>query len=130
MCYLNDSFEGGCTNFVDEKQKLYKDENGKYCAEEENILCGIKPESGMAIVFNHQRLHEGQKLGSGVKYILRTDIMYRNTSRKETTEREEKALQLVQEAERKEAAGSCMEAAELYRRAFKLSAEVEAAYSK
>ena len=39
---------------------------------------------------------------SGVKYILRTDIMYRNVSNTHRTADEEKALQLVQEAERKE----------------------------
>ncbi|XP_070180405.1 uncharacterized protein, partial [Littorina saxatilis] len=128
MLYLNEGFEGGSTNFVDESQTLFRDWDGKYCAEEKNIVCGIKPEAGMAIVFNHQRLHEGQKLGSGVKYILRTDIMFRNLSQTSRSANEEKALQLVQEAERKEASGDCLEAAELYRKAFKLSSEVEAAY--
>ena len=37
-----------------------------------------------------------------MKYILRTDIMYRNVSNTHRTADEEKALQLVQEAERKE----------------------------
>ncbi|KAL8566114.1 hypothetical protein ACOMHN_051840 [Nucella lapillus] len=128
MLYLNGDFDGGSTNFVDEKQRLHKDVDGKYCAEEENILCHIQPEPGLAIVFNHQRLHEGQKLSSGVKYMLRTDIMFRNASQNARTADEEKALELVQEAERKEAAGECLEAASLYRRAFKLSEEVAAAY--
>ncbi|XP_076442848.1 uncharacterized protein LOC143281518 [Babylonia areolata] len=128
MLYLNGDFEGGSTNFVDERQRLFMDSEGKYCAEEKNVLCGIEPEPGLAIVFNHHRLHEGQKLVSGVKYILRTDIMFCNVSQKSRSTEEEKALQLVQEAERKEAAGQCLEAADMYRRAFKLSPEVAAAY--
>ena len=39
---------------------------------------------------------------SGVKYILRTDIMYRKTDGAEVDPKEEEALQLVQEAERLE----------------------------
>ena len=40
-----------------------KGPDGKYCAEEKNILCRIHPETGLAIIFNHNRLHEGEKLG-------------------------------------------------------------------
>ncbi|KAK7471519.1 hypothetical protein BaRGS_00035858 [Batillaria attramentaria] len=128
MLYINGDFEGGSTNFIDEHQTLYQDEEGKYCAEEKNILCRLQPEPGLAIIFNHHRLHEGQKLKTGVKYILRTDIMFRNITQASRSDSEEKALQLVQEAERKEASGECMEAAELYRKAFKLSPELAAAY--
>ena len=39
---------------------------------------------------------------NGVKYILRTDIMFQNTAQRNRSPNEEKALQLVQEAERKE----------------------------
>ena len=54
--------------------------------------------------------------------------MYKNTSGKVHTEKEEKALQLLQEAERKEGSGECMEAAELYRKAFKMSPQVAEAF--
>ncbi|XP_067681338.1 uncharacterized protein [Haliotis asinina] len=128
MLYLNGDFIGGSTNFVDEKQVLYKDENGKFCAEEKNVLYRIQPEPGMAIVFNHHRLHEGEKLGDGRKYILRTDIMFRNVSPSASSEADQKALLMLQDAERKEACGECMEAAELYRKAFKLSPSLAKAY--
>lgn len=128
MIYLNGDFDGGSTNFVDETQTLHKDENGKYCAEKENIICKIKPEAGMAILFNHQRLHEGEQLLSGKKYILRTDIMYRKIGEKKMDEKQEKAIAMIQEAERLEAQGDCMQAAELYRKAFKLSPELENCY--
>lgn len=40
----------------------FQDENGKYCAEKDNILLKISPQPGMAILFNHHRLHEGQQV--------------------------------------------------------------------
>ncbi|KAL4237219.1 hypothetical protein ACF0H5_001937 [Mactra antiquata] len=81
MLYLNGDFNGGSTNFVDESQTLYKDaKTGVYCAEEKNILCSVKPETGLSIIFNHHRLHEGAQLKDGMKYILRTDVMFKNTS--------------------------------------------------
>ncbi|XP_048737946.2 uncharacterized protein LOC125652647 [Ostrea edulis] len=128
MIYLNGDFDGGSTNFVDEAQTLHKDENGKYCAEKENILCKIQPETGMAILFNHQRLHEGGQLLSGKKYILRTDIMYKKIEEKKLGENQEKAVLMIQEAERLEAQGDCMKAVELYRKAFKLFPELENCY--
>ncbi|KAK6181570.1 hypothetical protein SNE40_009397 [Patella caerulea] len=121
MLYLNGGFSGGCTNFVDEAQELHKGEDGKYCAEDKNIIYRIHPKSGLGIIFNHHRLHEGQRLGDGVKYILRTDIMYKNQDKVQLVQTEEKAFEMLQEAERKEACGDCLEAAELYRKAFKLS---------
>jgi hypothetical protein len=30
----------------------------------------------MALVFVHQQLHEGASVGTGRKYVLRTDVMY------------------------------------------------------
>jgi len=125
MLYLNGDFSGGSTNFVDPSQTLFKGPDGKYCAEEKNILCRVRPESGLAIIFNHNRLHEGEKLGDGKKYILRTDIMYENVSPSNMSEKQEKALQLMQEADRLEASGECMKAMELYRKAFKLCPDLD-----
>jgi len=56
MIYLNDEFEGGNTLF-----------------EEVNI----RPKKGDLLVFKHELKHEGQKIVSGTKYVLRTDVMYR-----------------------------------------------------
>lgn len=125
MLYLNGDFIGGSTNFVDESQTLYKDmETGKYCAEEKNILHSIQPESGLAILFNHHRLHEGAQLKDGLKYIMRTDIMFKNEDQN-LSEKYVKAIKLLQQAETMENGGECMKAAELYRQAFKLAPELE-----
>lgn len=55
MVYLNDGFTGGETKF--------------------NQTC-IRPETGMALVFEHQLLHEGAAVISGRKYVLRSDVMF------------------------------------------------------
>lgn len=55
MIYLNDNFEGGNTWFKEFE---------------------IKPKTGTALVFNHDLLHEGMEITKGIKYVLRTDIMY------------------------------------------------------
>ncbi|MBP9087255.1 MAG: 2OG-Fe(II) oxygenase [Kofleriaceae bacterium] len=58
IVYLNDDFEGGRTAFLD---------------------FGIEamPKVGTALVFQHLLLHEGSVVHSGVKYAMRSDIMYR-----------------------------------------------------
>jgi predicted 2-oxoglutarate/Fe(II)-dependent dioxygenase YbiX len=59
MIYLNDSFQGGTTNFYETKPQ-------------ERVI----PEAGMALVFAHRQLHEGAPVEQGRKYVLRTDVMY------------------------------------------------------
>lgn len=56
MIYLNDDFEGGETTF-----------------ENHTIL----PKKGTALIFHHPMKHAGEEIRSGVKYALRTDVMYK-----------------------------------------------------
>jgi predicted 2-oxoglutarate/Fe(II)-dependent dioxygenase YbiX len=56
MIYLNDDCEGGETRFIDHT---------------------ITPSKGMALLFWHQLEHEGCPVTEGIKYVLRTDVMYR-----------------------------------------------------
>ena len=56
MVYLNEEVEGGATRFLN---------------------CQIYPQMGKALIFKHDLVHEGCEVKSGVKYVLRTDIMYR-----------------------------------------------------
>jgi hypothetical protein len=57
MIYLNDGFTGGRTAFLD-------------------FDVDVAPRRGMALLFQHEVLHEGCAVESGVKYVLRTDVMY------------------------------------------------------
>ena len=68
MIYLNDAseFEGGFTNFLQFGTK--------------EVTLSIRPEPGLCVIFRQKEqehcYHEGTKVMSGLKYILRTDIMY------------------------------------------------------
>lgn len=56
LIYLNDNFQGGETEFRN--------------------IGKIQPKKGNALLFKHKNRHEGKEVVSGVKYVLRTDIMY------------------------------------------------------
>jgi predicted 2-oxoglutarate/Fe(II)-dependent dioxygenase YbiX len=56
MIYLNDDFDGGSTDFGWES---------------------VKPLRGRVLVFPHHLRHRGAVVQRGVKYVLRTDVMYR-----------------------------------------------------
>jgi hypothetical protein len=68
MFYLNDSseFEGGFTNFLEYGTK--------------KVSLSIAPSPGLCLVFRQRDvehcLHEGTAVLKGLKYILRTDIMF------------------------------------------------------
>lgn len=67
MFYLNgtDEFQGGQTDFIDYKKKKLK--------------YSVRPEAGLCVIFPQANLdfyHEGTKVTGGLKYIMRTDIMY------------------------------------------------------
>ncbi len=57
MVYLNDDFDGGATSFPELDQQ-------------------VTPKRGTALLFQHPILHEGCVVIRGVKYALRSDVMY------------------------------------------------------
>ena len=78
--YLNGGFEGGATRFYD------GDEEGDlmtaiHHGEVGEPAYAFAPRQGAACVFRQpperHYLHDGERLRSGVKYLLRTDVMYR-----------------------------------------------------
>jgi hypothetical protein len=62
MVYLNEEYSGGRTRFW-------------FAGNAEETV--VAPVTGTALIFMHDRLHEGETVTAGVKYVLRTDIMYR-----------------------------------------------------
>ncbi|MFK7768373.1 MAG: 2OG-Fe(II) oxygenase [Mariniblastus sp.] len=62
LVYLNAGFEGGNTTFMT------------------NPEISIEPEVGMGLLFQHPIIHEGSVVNSGIKYVARTDLMYRKTA--------------------------------------------------
>lgn len=57
IIYLNEEFENGYTEFSWDK---------------------VAPKTGMALVFPHRISHRAVGAEKGVKYVLRTDVMYRS----------------------------------------------------
>jgi len=57
IIYLNEGFEGGETTFLDLGE-------------------AVGPRTGLGLFFQHPVLHEGSEVTSGVKYAIRSDIMY------------------------------------------------------
>lgn len=55
LVYLNDGFTGGRTDFRD---------------------FVIRPSTGMALLFVHDTWHEGERVETGTKYVLRSDVLY------------------------------------------------------
>lgn len=58
MIYLNDEMEGGETKFRGLE---------------------IKPKTGTLLLFAHNLYHEGAEVTAGLKYVLRSDVMYLRT---------------------------------------------------
>lgn len=56
LIYLNDDYRGGETKFDD-------------------VI--IKPKAGTALCFYHELKHEGSPVADGIKYVIRTDVMYK-----------------------------------------------------
>ena len=63
LIYLNEGFEGGETSFATSPEKV------------------IVPKTGLCAVFQHPIIHSGDEVVSGIKYVLRTDVMYRLPSK-------------------------------------------------
>lgn len=64
MIYLNEGYEGGETRFDD----VSESQPGGYLS--------VTGKLGMALVFDHELLHEGAEVTAGAKYALRSDVMY------------------------------------------------------
>lgn len=61
LIYLNDDFEGGQTDMISLGQM-------------------ITPQPGRALLFQHALLHEGCAVTRGIKYAVRSDVMYRRAA--------------------------------------------------
>ena len=65
MIYLNDGFEGGTTSFSSFNTPwMFSD-------------FVLKPKKGSAALFFHPVSHRGDEVEKGMKYVIRTDVMFR-----------------------------------------------------
>ena len=71
MIYLNGGVAGGETKFnLKRLGRLPK----------ENEVLSVVPWAGKALLFRHDVLHTGAVVLDGVKYVMRTDVMFRPTA--------------------------------------------------
>ncbi len=61
IVYLNEGFKGGETEFPEQERT-------------------IVPRTGTALLFQHRVLHAGNRVTSGTKFLLRSDVLYRQGS--------------------------------------------------
>lgn len=69
MVYLNDGFVGGETVFNLRRLGSVRDTDP---------VLRVVPTAGTALVFRHDVLHTGAMVLDGVKYVVRTDVMFRH----------------------------------------------------
>lgn len=69
LLYLNSDFDGGETRFTFVT---------KEAGERRQETLDVQPETGLALLFEHDQWHEGRMVARGTKYVLRTDVMYRS----------------------------------------------------
>jgi hypothetical protein len=60
--FLNDSFDGGETNFF-------------FSNNENDLRLCVQPKAGRGALFDSQQFHKGNIIKSGIKYLIRTDVM-------------------------------------------------------
>lgn len=96
VMYLNDDYEGGKLRFLKFESHTKGAPGGggggggddDYVVaatggrddDDGSVIATLTPKRGMVTIFDQNLLHEGQTLTSGVKYLLRTDVIYRQRS--------------------------------------------------
>jgi hypothetical protein len=81
--YLNQGFKGGSTRlgYSDSDSELnvfgVADEDGTASAPPARMFYDVVPTIGRVVLFDHRCLHQGLLVEEGIKYAMRTDVMYR-----------------------------------------------------
>lgn len=76
MIYLNDDFEGGATRFFEMKEKNSRRGEGRGRKFDNRVRFSVRAPVGSIVVFDHLLLHEGAEVTAGVKYAVRSDLIY------------------------------------------------------
>ncbi len=69
-------FEGGILK-AGVPEELVEDEMKKGYSERFRY----KPKTGSVLIFNHNMIHKGEKLESGIKYVIRTDVVFKRIAK-------------------------------------------------
>ena len=115
MIYLNDDYDNGTTRFYGiNPKKPYSNNNHE-------IFLKLKAKPGMCLIFNQNILHDGEIVNNGIKYMMRTDMIYKaNELENELTKEEKKGVKIYGDGIKAEQEGRLIEAAKLYEKATEL----------
>jgi len=72
VLFLSDDFDGGATRFFETKPRR----SGRRRKLDNRVQFAVRPPAGSAIVFDHLLLHEGAEVTRGIKYAVRSDLLY------------------------------------------------------
>lgn len=116
---------GGATRFVKDDLEVNLNEDGIFTTPDDAILHRVEADkAGKAVVFFHDLMHDGEQLkeGSPVKWIFRTEVMYKRDPETvpQLTPEQKEARQVLQQAEAAETEGDIPGAIRLYRQAYRL----------
>ncbi|KAF9098367.1 hypothetical protein BGX29_007650 [Mortierella sp. GBA35] len=67
------ALRGGQTTFLDERFEYSEVKGGPEAFRKQ---VAVPCRTGQALVFQHDLVHEGSKVQAGIKYVVRTDILY------------------------------------------------------
>jgi hypothetical protein len=76
VVFLSDEFTGGETRFFEVKDRRSRRGEGRARKFDNRVQFAARPGVGGAVVFDHLRLHEGAEVTAGVKYAVRSDVVY------------------------------------------------------
>jgi hypothetical protein len=135
IIYLNDCAEGGSTRMLvlEEGDSFATDSDGRFRGREENVVDSCPVEAGSVLLFYQNIVHEGEPVGAGcTKYIIRTDLMFKRDRPFCDSEKDRQAFRLMKSAEEIENSQkgpeSAMQAAALFRKAFRMSPTLAQVY--
>jgi hypothetical protein len=81
VIFLSDDFAGGSTRFFETKDRAARRGEGRGRKFDNRVRFALRPEVGGAVVFDHLLLHEGEEVTRGVKYAVRSDVVYGRKAR-------------------------------------------------
>ncbi|KAK5580657.1 hypothetical protein RB653_000680 [Dictyostelium firmibasis] len=151
MFYLNQDYSGGATNFLDDQSlknlssvlhfkdtntgtgnDLEIDDSSNVDLQSLKVVDVVGPlKTGNLVVFPQDLFHEGSPVLDGVKYIMRTDVMFEKIGEIDSDQPidpEIEAERLLVMAEELERSGSTDESIRMYKKAFSLSKNLASKY--
>lgn len=126
VVYLDDAYENGEIMFVDAvKPRQIGDTVNEQLVDGYKQLVKMKPQTGDALIFIHDIIHCCLPVTSGIKTIIRTDILFKNiTPNNDTTYLKDpiflKCIEYYREANNQEMAGNVKKAGLLYEKGLAL----------